>query len=113
MKKIDKRVKEMVDKHMDSDTSDDEDVYVSDTEEGVEENADEENEREDLGDDAPDIPDDDLDDDEDEPSIVLNFELGRYERSKVLKMGDLQLDQYEDTLKSDPEHSDDFYYIDL
>lgn len=108
MTKIDARVKKIVDTHLESDMSGDEDeVYLSD-EEGANDEDDEEDEP--MEEDDIDV-EDDVDEDDDAP--MLNFEHGRYERSKVLKMRGLQIDQYTNTLESDPEIPDEMYYIDV
>ena len=104
---MDQRVKALIDQHLASDMeSDDEtggDVYMSEVDD---DNADDDD------DGVDDLETDKALDEPDEPSIVLDFEQGRYDRAKLLKINQLVYEEYESNLQSDQE-SPHIHYVDL
>lgn len=104
---MDARVKDLVDKHLDeSDVSgdeEDEEIYMSE--------ADCDSEREDDGMEEIEETEEDEEDEEDEESIILDYEQGKYERSKMLKIKRRDpMEMYKSVLASDEETPDDLMY---
>ena len=107
MENIDQRVKALIDQHLDSDADSDAGSGDEEHEEFISED--------DLGDEDED-EDEDGDEDEDEDmqdrTLVLDFEQGKYDRSKVLKMRGFVFEEYESNLESEPE-TPNAHYIDI
>lgn len=96
MENIDQRVKALIEQHLDSDAESDAGSGDEEHEEFISED--------DLGDeDEGEDGDEDEDEDMQERTLVLDFEQGKYDRSKVLKMRGFVFEEYESNLESEPE----------